>query len=105
MLEHAMAQIGIGSLACSLFGWLCAPAPGVAIIQSAYEREAPSAGVRHDSGLRVLEAKCHDRDAGRYLCEVTFTSTDDPGGRLYFDIVAVDRANNGWTLTSGLCKR
>jgi hypothetical protein len=99
----AMLQIGFGALVCSLVGWMCAP--GVAIIQSAYEREASSPGIRHDSGLRVLEAKCHDRDDGRYLCEVTFTSTDDLTGRLYFDIVAVDRSNNGWTLTSGLCKR
>ena len=100
-----MSQIGFGGLTCALIGWLCAPAPGVAIIQTAYEREASAAGIRHDSGLRVLEAKCHDRDDGRYLCEVTFTSTDDHGGRLYFDIVAVDRSNDGWTLTSGLCKR
>jgi hypothetical protein len=101
----AMSQIGFGALACSLLGWLCAPAPGVAIIQSAYEREASAASIRHDSGLRVREAKCHDRDEGRYLCEVTFTSADDPTERLYFDIVAVDRSSTGWTLTSGLCKR
>jgi|SRR4051794_6092983 hypothetical protein len=100
-----MSQIGFGTIACSLVGWLCAAAPGVTVIQSAYEGEASSPGVRHDPGLRVLEAKCHDRDTGRYLCEVTFTSSDDPGGRLYFDIVAVDRSDKGWILTSGLCKR
>jgi tripartite-type tricarboxylate transporter receptor subunit TctC len=40
-----------------------------------------------------------------FLCEVTFTSKDDPTERLYFDIVAVARAGDGWELKSGLCKR
>jgi hypothetical protein len=100
-----MWQIGFGTLACSLIGWLCAPAPGAAIIQSAYEREASTGSTLHDIGLRVLEAKCHGSDAQRYLCEVTFTASNDPDGRLYFDIVALARQNDNWTLTSGLCKR
>jgi len=56
-------------------------------------------------GLRVLEASCHDRAAGRFLCQVTFLSKDDPDQRLYFDIVAVARTDKGWELESGLCKR
>ena len=100
-----MWQLGFGTLACSLIGWLCAPMPGAATIQGAYEREASSGSSQHDLGLRVREAKCHGGDGGGYLCEVTFTSADDPSERLYFDIVAVARSNDGWTLTSGLCKR
>jgi hypothetical protein len=99
-----MSQIGFGTLACSLVGWLCAAAPDAAIIQAAYEREASAGGSLHDIGLRVLNAKCHGGDSG-YLCEVTFTASGDPNGRLYFDIVALAHSNDAWTLTSGLCKR
>jgi hypothetical protein len=99
-----MPQTGFGSLACSLVGWLCSAAPDAAIIQAAYEREAAAGSSLHDSGLRVLNAKCHGGDSG-YLCEVTFAASNDPNGRLYFDIVAVARRNDDWTLTSGLCKR
>jgi hypothetical protein len=92
-------------------GWVCAlvalckPAPDIGIIQSAYDREASSGSTLHDKGLQVLQAKCHDASADKFLCEVTFTSKDDPAGRLYFDIVAVARAGDGWELKSGLCKR
>ena len=75
-----MWQIEFGTLACSLIGWLCASAPGAAIIQSAYERESSTGSTLHDIGLRVLEAKCHGSDAQRYLCEVTFTASNDPNG-------------------------
>jgi hypothetical protein len=36
---------------------------------------------------------------------VTFVSRADPAERLYFDIVAVAHAGDGWELKSGLCKR
>jgi hypothetical protein len=32
-------------------------------------------------------------------------SKDDPDERLYFDVVAVARTDEGWELRSGLCKR
>ena len=99
-----MSQIGFGTLTCSLVGWLCAAAPDVAIIQAAYAREASTGSSLHDLGLRVLNAKCHGGDSG-YLCEVTFTASSDPNGRLYFDIVALAHSNDAWTLTSGLCRR
>ena len=93
-------------------GWLCAmvamscePVPDIAIIQSAYEREASVGSTLHDKGLQVLQAKCHDSGADGFLCEVTFTSKGDPSEHLYFDIVAVARAGDGWELKSGLCKR
>jgi hypothetical protein len=93
-------------------GWLCAmvamscePVPDIAIIQSAYEREASAGSTPHDKGLQVLQAKCHDTGSTGFLCEVTFTSKGDPSEHLYFDIVAVARAGDGWELKSGLCKR
>jgi hypothetical protein len=93
-------------------GWLCAmvaiscePMPDIAVIQSAYEREASAGSTLHDKGLQVLQAKCHDTDGTGFLCEVTFTSKGDPSEHLYFDIVAVARAGDGWELKSGLCKR
>jgi hypothetical protein len=94
-------------------GWLCAvvalscePVPTIAVIQSAYEREASAGSALHDKGLQVLQAKCHETGANNaFLCEVTFTSRDDPSEHLYFDIVAVARAGDAWELNSGLCKR
>ena len=95
--------------ACLQTGLSCGGAPDVSTIQSAYELETGSGNNLHDSGLRVIEAKCHD-DAGqrvgeKYLCEVKFISTSDPSERLYFDIVAVTRSGDKWKLASGLCKR
>ena len=93
-------------------GWLCAlvasacnAVPDVALIQTAYEREATVGSPRHDKGLQVLKSKCHDEGGGGFLCEVTFISKADPDERLYFDIVAVAREGDHWVLKSGLCKR
>jgi hypothetical protein len=91
---------------CALVGLSCeATVPSAAVIQSAYERESSSGSKLHDLGLRVLDAKCDDGVTGRFLCQVTFLSKDDPDQRLYFDIVAVARTDAGWALKSGLCKR
>jgi hypothetical protein len=102
-------QFSIFLWACSLISLSCEPGPDVSTIQSAYELGAPSSNGLHDSGLRVLEAKCHnypgERASDSFLCEVKFISTGDPTERLYFDIVAVVRNGGGWQLTSGLCKR
>jgi hypothetical protein len=95
--------------ACLQTGLSCGGAPDASIIQSAYEREAGSGDKLHDSGLKVIEAKCHDdasqRVGEKYLCEVKFVSTNDPTERLYFDIVAVTRIGDGWKLAGGLCRR
>jgi hypothetical protein len=90
---------------CSLLAMSCA-VPSVAVIQSAYEREETAGSKLHDKDLQVLQAKCHDNGGSDgYLCEVTFVSKSDPTERLFFDIVAVARADNGWVLKSGLCRR
>ena len=93
-------------------GWICAlgalscdAAPDVAVIQSAYEREASAGSALHDKDLQVLQTKCHDNGTDQFLCEVTFISKSDPSERLYFDIVAVARVAGAWELKSGLCKR
>jgi hypothetical protein len=80
-------------------------APDQSIIQAAYDREQEAGSKLHDKGLKVLAAKCDDGASGRFLCQVTFTSRDDPNQRLYFDIVSVTRSGDRWELTSGLCKR
>jgi hypothetical protein len=90
---------------CSQVAMSCAVAPDIAVIQTAYEREAATGSKLHDKDLEVLQAKCHDGAAGGFLCEVTFISKSDPAERLYFDIVAVARDAGGWELKSGLCKR
>jgi hypothetical protein len=73
----------------------------MAAIQTAYEPEASAGSALHDEGLQILQAKCHDKSADGFLREVTFISKGDPTERLYFDIVAVPRAGNGWTLKNG----
>ena len=91
---------------CALVAMSCNATPDLAVIQSAYEREASAGSAQHDKGLQVLQAKCHDTSTNNagYLCEVTFISKADPAERLYFDIVAVAREGDGWELKSGLCK-
>jgi hypothetical protein len=92
--------------ACTLIGLSCdASTPSSVVIQSAYEHEASNGSTLHDKGLKVLEAKCDDGATGRFLCQVTFMSKDDPDERLYFDVVAIVRTDAGWELRSGLCKR
>ena len=95
--------------ACLQIGLSCGGTPDVSTIQSAYELETGSNNNLHDSGLKVIEAKCHDdasqRVGEKYLCEVKFISISDPTERLYFDIVAVTRRGDTWTLASGLCRR
>ena len=92
---------------CSLLGLHCAQAevPDRSIVQAAYDRVEETGSKLHDKGLQVVAATCNANAAGRYLCQVTFLSRDDPTQRLYFDIVAVDRVDGRWELTSGLCKR
>jgi hypothetical protein len=90
---------------CALVAVSCKPIPDIATIQSAYDREASAGSTLHDKGLQVRQAKCHDAGADGFLCEVTFVSKADPSERLYFDIVAVAHAGDGWELKSGLCKR
>jgi len=96
--------LGVGWI-CALTGLSCDALPDVAVIQSAYQREETAGSKLHDKDLQVLESKCHDDGADKYLCEVTFISRSDPSQRLFFDIVAVARAADGWELKSGLCKR
>jgi hypothetical protein len=90
---------------CNVTGISCAT-PTADIIQKAYEQEAPASGVRHDKGLKIVEATCDSgKEGGRFLCQVSFVSEDDPDKRLYFDIVSAALTDKGWVLTSGLCKR
>jgi hypothetical protein len=85
-----------------------ADVPDRSIIQAAYDQVEEAGSKLHDKGLQVVAATCNANSAkatGRYLCQVTFLSRDDPNQRLYFDIVAVDWIDGRWELTSGLCKR
>lgn len=102
-----MWHIGFGVWLCSQFGLSCPPdsMPSLSTIQAAYEREASKGSSLHDTGLKVLESRCHGNSNGPFLCEVTFVSVTDPNERLYFDIVAIARTSDGWELKSGLCKR
>jgi hypothetical protein len=92
---------------CSLVGFACSSVPNVAVIQTAYEREAASGSKLHDKDLQVLTAKCHDNSDGPFLCEVTSfrTKTRTRGTRASIsNIVAVARTADGWEPKSGLRK-
>ena len=90
---------------CALVGMACNPVPDLVVIQNAYDHEESAGSTLHDKNLQVLKARCHDADGAKFLCEVMFISKGDPAERLYFDIVAVARTDDGWQLKSGLCKR
>src|SRR5947209_12294568 len=100
-------------LSAAFFAWVWATlgvsrdaTPNAAIIQTAYEQEASSSGVRHDKGLKIVDAACdHGDKNGRFLCQVSFVSEDDPDKRLYFDVVSAAPADSGGALRSGRCKR
>jgi hypothetical protein len=89
---------------CALVALSCGGAPGVAVIQSAYDREAAAGSKLHDKTLQVLNAKCRDDGSDKYRCEVMFISKSDPAERQFFDVVALARGADGWELKSGLCK-
>src|SRR3984893_12384005 len=90
---------------CAMTGVSCECTPNAAIIQTAYEQQAPSPGVRYDKGLRIVDASCNSGENGRFLCQVSCVSEDDPGKACYFDTASSVHSDKGWTLTSGLCKR
>jgi hypothetical protein len=90
---------------CALAAVSCNSVPDIGAIQGAHEREASAGSTLDHKDLQVLQTKCHDDSAGKFLCEVIFISKSDATERLYFDIVAVARASDGWELKSGLCKR
>jgi hypothetical protein len=93
-----------GKWLCALVAMSCNSVPDIPAIQTAYEREASAGSPLHDKGLQVLQAKCRDDGADKFLCEVTFILKGDPE-RPYFDIASVARAGAGWELKSGLCKQ
>jgi len=49
----------------------CNSVPDIAAIQIVYEREAATGSTRHNNGLQVPQAKCHDDGTDKFLCEVT----------------------------------
>jgi len=101
-----LAAAAVLTWVCNVTGVSCTATPDAATIQAAYEQEAPASGVRHDKGLKIVDATCdHGDQNGRFLCQVSFVSEDDPDKRLYFDIVSAAHTDKGWMLTSGLCKR
>ena len=52
---------------CAMTGVSCESTPNAAIIQTAYEQQAPSSGARHDKGLRIVDASCnHGDENGRW---------------------------------------
>ncbi|MFK4652848.1 hypothetical protein ABIF97_002782 [Bradyrhizobium japonicum] len=94
--------------------WACAAAglgcdtiapPDASALQAAYQREASSGSTLHSDNLRIVDATCNPAKDDRFLCQITFLSTDDATQRLYFDVVAAAWNGERWELKSGLCRR
>jgi len=108
---HAIGRAGAAVLV--FIGWLAgspgrageASGPSLAAIQVAYESAKSEAGGVHDDGLVIRAADCQQDRPGAYSCQITFTASGGAAGRLYFDVIGIDRRPAGWTLVSGLCKR
>jgi hypothetical protein len=82
-----------------------APTPSIDAIQAAYETAKADAKERHDDKLLIREAECQDAQQGQISCQIGFTDERSSNGRLYFDVVGLDRVAAGWKLVSGLCQR
>lgn len=79
--------------------------PSLAAIQAAYDAAKAEADGNHVDGLTIRDADCQQDRADAYSCQITFTATSGAEGRLYFDVIGLDRERTGWKLVSGLCKR
>ena len=97
----AMLLIGCGALAPCRAG----DGPSLAAVQAAYDDAKTEDGASHVDGLTIREADCQHDSADAYSCQITFTASAGAAGRLYFDVIGLDRLSKGWKLVSGLCKR
>jgi hypothetical protein len=79
--------------------------PSVDSIQAAYDKAKLEAKERHDDQLLIREAECQSTKPNEFSCQVGFTDKRSSDGRLYFDVIGLDRERPGWKLVSGLCKR
>jgi hypothetical protein len=79
--------------------------PSIDAIQAAYESAKAETKERHDDKLLIREAECREARQGEVSCQVGFTDERSSNGRLYFDVIGLDRTAPGWTLVSGLCRR
>ena len=78
--------------------------PDVAVAQAAYDQAKAAAEGRHIEGLKIDNTDCSRIDSGRFLCQIRYARDDEANGRLHFTVVTLARDDNGWTLTSGLCR-
>jgi hypothetical protein len=105
MMPSACVAVG---LLCCLAGVDCsgdgAATPSVATIQAAYDEAKSEVGARHDDQLVIQDADCHDDGPHKFTCQVGFTDVRSVDGRLYFDVIELDREARGWRLVSGLCR-
>jgi len=109
---HRISRAGAALAMCAV-SWLL-PWPGLAketgnpslaAIQAAYEDAKTDAKGDHDDGLIIREADCQQDRADGYSCQISFTASRGLSGRLYFDVIGLNRERAGWKLVSGLCKR
>lgn len=78
--------------------------PDIAIIQAAYDKEATPGNTKHDKDLKIVDARCYEKERGSFGCFVSFINRRDSDKRLYFDVAEVTRGNGIWNLKSGICK-
>lgn len=84
--------------------------PTIASVQAAYDDAKLEEIDHHDDQLLIHQADCRQIDqdkstTGKFTCQVGFTDQRSTNGRLYFDVIGLDRVSRGWRLVSGLCRR
>ena len=101
-----LVALSLGGIAAARATRFMRPdAPDATIIQSAYDAAKASAVPgRHFDDLVVESAECNPLATKEYMCQVSFTRRAEASGRLYFDVVTMTAADEGWQLTAGLCR-
>lgn len=101
----AAAALVVFAAAVSAAAAAGAAEPSIPSIQAAYEGAKADSQNGHDDLLRIREADCRQEQTDKFSCQVGFTDERSSNGRLYFDVIGLDREAAGWKLVSGLCKR
>jgi hypothetical protein len=100
LLAVALASLGLASCFDEQ-SWL----PDIPAIQAAYDGAKLEEIDHHDDQLLIRQADCRRLDGGQFTCQVAFTDQRSSNGRLYFDVIGLDRIGRTWKLVSGLCRR
>ena len=78
--------------------------PSLTAVQAAYDSAKIESEKTHDDQLHIRWAACQKLGGEKVVCQISFTDRRSTSGRVFYDVVGLDRAGSGWRLVSGLCK-